>query len=215
MNSSEKRNDRPIEREAQIAAYFDGEMTPEQAAAFESRMQTDEALRREVEQWREALEAVGEWMAMDAPGVERVATLAIPSVAGKQYADDTAKRVVFPRKEPVWLFRFRPLAWGSLAAAVIFVAGFYVGQMTHGGAVPLPGDRADSQAFQNEVKPTPTPSERQPSERGQIEAAGVPVQRYTDELGRLVVETTLQGSGARALWVVDGKFQLAQSLQNR
>jgi len=66
-----------------------------------------------------------------------------------------------------------------------------------------------------QVKPEKTPAvpgNQQTPEKERKEIAGLSA-RYTDERGRLVVETTLKGSGARALWVVDGEFQLAQSTQ--
>jgi len=206
--------DLPKEREDQIVAYLNGELTPEETVAFERRIETDGALCRQVEQWREALEAARDWMRSDAPGVERVADLAIPSVASKPRAD-AAKRSIFSRKEPVRPFSFRSLAWAGLAAAAIFFAGFSLGQMAQRPTGLSPGSGATGAAVQQTTKPTPTPSEQQHPDRGQIELAGVPAQRYTDEQGRLVVETTLQGSGARALWVVDGKFQLAQFSENR
>jgi len=207
MESSENRN--PENREDQIAAYLDGELAPEQAAAFESRMQSDAALRRDVEQWREALEAARDWMAAEAPGMERAARLLAPSVAPRNGSAIKPARVLS--------LALRPLLRRGLAAAAIFVAGFCFG-LELKSRTPAPNGGL-SGAPPGIVRPepvnaTPTPSAPGPPAATEREAAGLPNQRYTDEHGRLVVETTLKGSGARALWVVDGKFQLAQFSQN-
>jgi len=68
-------------RDDRIAAYLDGEMTHQQMTDFESQMQEDTSLRRQVERWREALAAARDWMNAEAPGVKRVTELRIPEVA--------------------------------------------------------------------------------------------------------------------------------------
>lgn len=208
MESPENRN---LEnREDQIAAYCDGEMTPDEATAFERRMQSDAALRRDVEQWREALDAARDWMATEAPGTDRAARLEVPAVAHRAKAAIKPARIVsvFSRS---WLRH-------GLAAAAIFLAGVYFGFELKGGT-PAPSSGVTGappgQISPEPVQTAPAPighPEPAPAER---EVAVLPNQRYTDEHGRLVVETTLKGSGARALWVVDGKFQLAQFLPNQ
>ena len=192
------------ERQDRIAAYVDGEMTSDEAAAFERRMETDEALRRDVEQWREAIEAARHWMAADAPGVERVAALKVPSVAGRR---SSAAR-------PARVLTIRSVAWRGIAAAAIFVAGLYVGQMTQRAATAPDRDGTKIRPAQHVTRPEktqPTQGESTRPEKVEGKIAGLSAQHYTrDENGRLVIETTLKGSGAQALWVVDGGFQLAQ-----
>ena len=66
-------------------------------------------------------------------------------------------------------------------------------------------------------QPAPTPERPTPAQAGEEkmrQAAVQNVQNPTyikDENGRLRVETTLAGSGTRAVWIVDGSFQVAQA----
>jgi len=203
MHPPEKRDEERRDREDQIAAYLDGEMTPDEAAAFENRMRADESFRREVEQWRDALEAARDWMNADAPGIERVAELEMPRLGPPEIRPWRSARIL----------SVRPFVWRGVAAAGIFAAGVFIGQMTkQGAAVQKPGSLEATtmpHAVQPEKTPAPQPGQPIPEEPG-MELASAPT-RVTDEKGRLVVETTLKGSGSRALWVVDGSFQIAQS----
>jgi anti-sigma factor RsiW len=205
-----KREGRGGENEEKIAAYLDGEMTPQEVAAFENRMKEDEALRREVDHWRRALDAAREWMSAEAPGVERVASLAIPSLVKRTDSVHAADAPLPSARPSARVWRIRSLAWGALAAAAIFVAGFCLGQITPRAGVPAPSGSAERPSVKQGATPAPTPRAMPTPESGQVEVAAAHAQRYTDEHGRLVIETTLKGSGARALWVVDGKFSLAQ-----
>jgi anti-sigma-K factor RskA len=203
MHPPEKRDEEREDREDQIAAYLDGETTPDEAAAFENRMRADESFRREVEQWRDALEAARDWMNADAPGIERVAQLDIPRLGPPAIRSRRSARV----------FSVRSLAWRAVAAAAIFAAGVFIGQTTKQGTAAQKPGSFDATQVPGVVKPdkTPAPQPGQLSpEEPRMELASAPT-RVTDEKGRLVVETTLKGSGSRALWVVDGGFQIAQS----
>lgn len=227
MNRQEKQ-----EQDERLMAYLEGEMTPDEAAAFDAFMEKDETLRVQCAQWRKALDAAREWTCADAPGVERVENLQMPVVPQRAKPVSAAARRHVSQRDFTHFFSLRWLVWAG-AAAAIFIAGFGVGQMAGPGALPLPRgggkqvvvDKADYPTPTPEMPtPSPVPKEQtaatsptreQPSERGRVEVADIPTQRYTDEHGRLVVETTLKGSGARAFWVVDGTFQLAQSVENR
>jgi hypothetical protein len=180
----------------QIAAYVDGDMTPGEAGRFERRMADDPALRREVDTWREALDSARQWMDAETPGVESVDELAIPHVASR-------------RRMSV-----RPALVRSLAAAAIFVAGVCVGALPRqSDTTPEPATVAPSppQATDTERPPQPRPQAPEPQHARMAQAT--PRRHARTENGRLVVETTLKTSGARALWVVDGTFRLAQAAE--
>lgn len=184
------------EREDRIAAFVDGEMTPDEMAAFERRMRGDEALRRDVEQWRDAVEAARDWMDADVPGTERLAGLAIPSVANR----------VSRHSEPARVLDLRRLVRGAAAAAAIFVFGFYIGHVTQGRA-PVPvGDSVVENPQPTPTIEKPAPPERQSPGPGREVAQA---RRYfTDERGRLLVETQLADSRGTAFFVIDRSFQL-------
>jgi anti-sigma factor RsiW len=207
MSSPEKRDDGNGGSEARIAAYLCGETTSEEAAAFEHLMEADEALGREVEQWRRALDAARDWMAADAPGVERVAQLAAPSLHGRENRGGARARVL----------TIRAFVWRAMAAAAIFALGIVVGQKTgHLPAAPnAPGlvQTTPTPGGTGPAQSPPVQREKTPAEEARVEVAGLS-SRYTDEKGRLIIETTLKGSGTRAMWVVDGTFQLAQFAQH-
>ena len=94
--------------------------------------------------------------------------------------------------------------------AITDVAGVLVGHMFQANAKPdLPVITVPPVTTQATPQVTPAPVKPQPQNEDRQLAAAPP--RYTDEKGVIVVETTLKGSGARALWVIDGGFQLAQS----
>ena len=193
-----------------IAAYLDGEMTSDEGAAFERLMEADKSLRREVDQWRDAFEAARDWLTAEPPGIERVDDLAIPSVARR-------------RARAMWtgdLFNvfLRPYVWRTVAAAVIFVAGFFVGLVTHSEFSP-PEDRGEIKRGVEQVTSEPTPAiprtsgkesreaPVEPQSKGAVQLAQLPSLRHSiDEKGRIIIET-----GARAVWVVDGNFQIAKT----
>lgn len=209
----------PNEQEqAQIHSYLAGEMTAEQAAAFERRMRADEALRRHTEEWRQAIAAARDWVESEAPGVERVDSLPIPSVSRATLAKD------FPLRLPQ--AARRASLWRWVAVAAVFLAGFVVGHLSQ--PKPPAGDRERPTAGIQEptVQITGEGQRETGPMRAQVPArlADLPEParpshpertrpaRFTSEdNGRLLIETTLQGSGARAIWVVDGNFELTQS----
>ena len=212
MDSIEKNDGGSTEDDLQdqIAAYFGGEMTPKEAAAFERLVETNEALRRQVDEWRDAFEAARDWMGAGAPGVERVETLAIPIVATR-------------RSRRVWLNALiRSYAWRGVAATAIFVLGFVVGFTWHPQVSP-PGDREGIKSTElsppvdrGEIKrgvdlphtvgETTETAPAAPQAKEAVEFAQLPALRHSvDEKGRIIIET-----GTHALWVIDGGFQIAQ-----
>jgi hypothetical protein len=215
------------DRETQIACYIDGEMTPEEAAAFARAMAGDAKLRTEAEQWRAAFEAAREWMTADVPGdvpgLERASEIVVPQIEGPAVVVRTigaSKRTLpsgrgtaldaLPHGRASALIVRRPALWQVAAAAAIFVIGFVLGQIANKPAAqPSPSSVAQPSP---PPQAAPTPSRKEDHPSGGPRIAGAPKPRYTkDEHGRVVVETTLEGSGARALWVVDAGFQLSQS----
>jgi hypothetical protein len=192
-------------REAQIAAYVDGQMASDEAAAFERQMETDEALCREVGEWRAALEAGRAWVDAEAPGVERMEALDVEALI------DGGPREMRPTR----VLTVRQHVWRIAAAAAIFAAGVLVGQLGRQGASAPAGHRVD-------VTPTPTRTfnqntqpiegDRPPKHEERRTVAQLETVQYThDERGRLVVETTLKTSGGRASWVVDGNFDVVET----
>lgn len=203
------------------AAYLTGEFSAEEAAEFEREMAEDPGLREEVEACRRALEQVNLWMRAEAPGESALVALPPLPILRKGENADTSYRA--PR---VWWGRprFAPspflgerrgegrggLRWAlqGLAACVIFALGFALGSSTStpprleeaplqltaqaSAAMPVPG-----RAVETTKQTTPKPRGAEPS-RTQV----------VDEGGRLVIETNLAGSTARAVWVVDGNFRL-------
>ena len=118
--------------------------------------------------------------------------------------------------------RFALGVWRWLAVAAVFVSGFIVGQLSQ----PKPSVEEGQRPAAGPQQPTlPTTVEGQGrmesivphvSPEGATRLATRPElgqpQRYTsEEHGRLIIETTLRNTGARALWVVDGAFGLTQS----
>jgi hypothetical protein len=199
-----------MDRQEQITNWLTGEMTPEEASEFERRMQEDESLRAEVEESRLALEAAGAWFEGEAPGVEQVDKLPAPQVA-------TGKVVQHPSRSiaPVSLWRW-------VAAAAIFAGGFFMGQQAQlpSGAVGE-GMRPEETSIQRPVleRESIAAPENTPALEGEVQVAlqdveqdeVEPVRYATEKDGRVIVETTLTGSGAQAFWVVDGSFKLAQN----
>ena len=179
------------EIQEQIAAYCDGEMTPEERSAFEERIEKDENLRSEVDRWLDAVGAAKDWMHLDAPGVERVEALPIPTVSKRSSA-------WFGSLFGLYLPRYTAAA---CAALVIFLSGYFAGVMSQSSVVPSIQESTVKEAV------TPTPSESD----APIQLAHLPdTYRASQENGRVVIETTLKGVGTRALWVVDGKFRLEE-----
>lgn len=121
--SHETENQAPPQGEASQAAldYVLGEMAPAEAAGFERRLSQDEGLRREVQAWRDAVDAGEQWAAAPPPGAERAAAVPIPRVAP-------------PAAAGVNLFHFIRPEWAWAIAATI-VAGML-------GALALGGGKA-------------------------------------------------------------------------
>ena len=197
----------------QFIASLEGELEPDAAQTFEREMDRDPALLREVETWRETLEAARDWAVADAPGAERADALAVPVDANE------------PPPARVVAVRPRPLVWQAAAAAAIFITGVWVGGATKASDAPNSSTgQIGSQPREAVERPIPTPQKPNNADfdgkvtQPKIEQAtdGAPFvaavsTRYAqDERCRLTIETTHR-TGARALWVVDGGFQVAQT----
>lgn len=202
-------------KQDEIAAYVGGEMESEEAARFERRMEGDETLRREVEEWRKAFAAAEEWAGSEPPGIDRAAQIKVPALPTRK--TEHLRRVIASLRTG-----FRP----RLATAVVFLAGFVVGAFLFRQPAPMSSQQEGTPVeppvtvtveqqdtgvpVEDEKGPEPEPPEpRQESPETQV--AAVSQARYvTQDDGRVVVETTLARSGARVVMVVDGGFQINQ-----
>ncbi|MCX7016020.1 MAG: hypothetical protein NTW86_26265 [Candidatus Sumerlaeota bacterium] len=217
-------------REEQIAAFVDGEMTDSERAAFERRMEGDAALRRDVEEWREALAAARAWAVAEPPGVERADSIQVPSAAVRSIATRRIGRQSARRPARVVEVSWLRLARRAAAVAAVFVVGFGLGRLTNapvsgspkptnttpaaGEAVPNAVEVAATPsatvklAPTNESAPAAAPASRQARHEQQAIASAAPPFYKTEENGRLILETRLRGSGGSATWVVDGRFRM-------
>ncbi len=212
-----------------IAAYLAGDLSPSGMAAFEQEMETNPALRMEVESLRGMMGEVRGWMLADAPGSERVADL-IPPI-------HLTPKSPLPQGEGTFCSPFSSWekgvggmrlgtagVWSSgyryvlqaLAACLIFFLGYALGTSTT--SLPTIEELAPPPQLVTHAPqatpapvvvpavmeiPTPPPPKAEPVHQ--------PVRtQAVDEGGRLVIETTLTGSTSRAVWVVDGNFRLEQ-----
>ncbi len=191
------------EREEQIAAYVNGEMTAEETAAFERLMESDERLHQEVEEWRRALDAAREWMMQETPGIDRVDALEIPHMVTAQ----EKLQEISPKP------RYLPFLRYAMAAAAIFIVGFFLGTQWPLSArigAPMISEKPPLEIEKEADLPSPSPI--QPVETVRSRLAELDARRsITRQNGRLIIETTLKETNARALWVVDAGFRPAQS----
>jgi regulator of extracellular matrix RemA (YlzA/DUF370 family) len=205
-------NEQQQKKVEEIAAYVHGEMSPEEVDKFEARLHDDETLMNEVEAWRDTLHLARGWANADAPGVDRVAGLEIPSVT---------KPKVFgiPRGKLLSLI----LRKGAVAAA-IFAMGFVFGMARQQGPStpalePGPGNERISQEKAQREPQTEQTMPEVPA--GKTEVASVDPEKAqrtrtthtTERDGRIIIETRRGDSGTRAIWVVDGNFRLASAAQ--
>lgn len=201
------------EREEQMAAYVNGEMTLEEAAAFERLMESDERLHQEVEECRQALDAAREWMMQEAPGIDRVDALEIPRmVTAQEKLQEISLRqpaeVLTSRAKP----KYSSFLRYAMAAAAIFIVGFFLGNQWPLSAqigAPEISQKPPLQIEKEADLPSPLPIE--PGETVKSRLADLGARRsVTRQNGRLIIETTLEGTNAHVLWVVDAGFRLAQ-----
>ncbi len=199
------------EREEQIAAYVNGEMTLEETAAFERLMESDARLHQEVEEWRRTLDTAREWMMQEAPGIDRVDALEIPRMVTAQdkVQEISPRQPVEVLAKPKYLSFLRY----AMAAAAIFIVGFFLGTQWPVSAKIGAPEIAEKPPVEIEKQADlPSPSLPQPGETVKSRLAEFGARRsVTRQNGRLIIETTLKDSDARALWVVDAGFRLAQS----
>jgi hypothetical protein len=213
------------ERNEQINAYLSGTMPPEEARRFERLLREDADLESEVRLAREALDAARQWAAAEVPNAqEQAARLKVPRIAPAAVIRTSARGA-------------RPVFARYLAAAALFLAGILVGAMwprgmSPGGpretASPGPGvvspvlpasatPAPEKQVIPPEVPVAPRPAladagRNAPKEEAAPPARGItPLRVVESGAERLVLESTLEGSGGRATWVVDGSFRLAEN----
>lgn len=225
----------PNDDEKLIAAYVCGDLDEAARAVVERRMAKEPAFRREVEEWMRTLDTAREWMDAPPPGIEKVAGLSIPPLPllpAKTPARRVAKRPsVIQSRRPV---RTWALQW--LTAAALFLLGLFTGRWLFPAGPALESPHSIPAAHDMQAAPAPLPSPgtvspsvkrpaaippaavpNKPAPVMQSDAASgrrapsAPVRSVREANGRLIVESTLASTGAQAVWVVDGNFQLAQA----
>lgn len=188
-----------------LIAWLVGDLAPAEAEALEAGMREDAALRRRAHECSEALAAAREWFEAEPPGAARADALAIPALVVD--ARGAGGGVCAPRRF------YRVLARG-LATAAIFVVGFLAGRLSPAPPAPAPAPARVVLAIPTSPTPAPPPAPvvTAPAPAPTPEPTPTPAppaRSVREEDGRVIVETTLAGSGGRALWVVDGGFQVA------
>jgi hypothetical protein len=176
------------------------------------------------------------WVESDAPGQDRVRELRPPDLPKPPQPERTRQQRWTPHRWTENPFSVPRFALQGAVACALFAFGYFLG-----GAGTQPrwaqNERWAENPFsaQNERRWTENPfsvqapGDSHPQQEGIPEPPGTrkdsrssasPEQKKKpkpspivthEENGRLVIETTLKNSGARALWVVDGRFDLAKS----
>ncbi len=191
-------------REERLAAYlFDG-MTPAERKDFERDLENDSEFRSRYEQCLESLNCIRQWTEEDPPELARIENLQVPSLprAVIDFRKNKRMRIPFTRR---WV-------WQAAAALLLFLAGYLLGQRNETARPFSPNTAVIPSGTQATERPAPEPipavSLPVPAEEasGKNEPSLV-ANTLTEENGRLQVETTLKASGARAIWVVDGRFR--------
>lgn len=210
--------------QALIFAFLENELPPDNAKKFAAEIEQNPVLQQEVNRWREAIQSGKEWAKEEAPGIDRVETLAIPQLAAPVIS---FPEVLGQNRKSAW--RWRRYA----ATAAVFALGFlfglfaqkevsilnhppkspYYAQPTKSGEGSIPARiNVPTPATADSPKSTiPTPA-KETSPR----LASLPDTTITrEENGKVIIETTLKSSGVRAIWVVDGKFDLKMNSQTQ
>lgn len=207
MTSKEK-NDH-LEDEQRLLCFLLGDLSAEDAALFEKRLQTDVALQALEKEYRDALKRARDWLASESPGAERISTLKIPDLMGERSFRTIAER----KRAVLWKKALRRV----LATAAIFLIGFLVGQ---GFRLSVEDERPTlappfTKESVNVERTAPTPARMGESEAS-MKMADASIRRRTVQPdGRVLVETVLKETGSQALWVVDGRFRVSESLTTR
>jgi len=212
-----------------ILAMLEANETPEASVFFQERMKQNPDLVSELNAYREALAAGKEWLESEAPGADRVETLPIPAL-------DSAS--VLPLSEsPVHRLHKSFAFWRRIAAtAAVFAVGFLIGLYVQKESpilneshsrphLALPKERQEESTGviqTGQVQPTPRPSDTKekpvpPESQGVTSRlALLPDEKRTrEENGKMIIETTLKASGIRAIWVVDGNFEVQSSVSGK
>ena len=216
-------------RADRIDAYLAGDMSASDRAAFERDLAADPTLARDLAAWRAAWDAARDWAQAAPPGLARADAITLASLESLGSLESSAS------SSPDKSYRSHrsyglslPRVWRPAAAAALLLAGFALGRLSQPAAAPdrsissvptMPStlSRETSTAAQPTPQPTPTavsPVAAPPPANTDL-AMSRPAVRTTDENGRLVVETSLQRSGGQATWVIDGSFQIAETMLNR
>lgn len=228
-------DDAPRKNEELIAAYVCGDLDEAGRAAVEHRMAEEPEFRGEVQKWMRTLDAARAWLYDPPPGIEKVSELPMPALPA--LAEQLPARAVVTMP-PVTQSRRRARGWAVrwLTAAALFLLGLFTGRwlLPAGPALESPHSIPAAHDMQAAPAPLPSPGTVSPSVKRpaaippaavpnkpapvmQSDAASgrrapsAPVRSVREANGRLIVESTLASTGAQAVWVVDGNFQLAQA----
>jgi anti-sigma factor RsiW len=173
--------------EQRLLAYLNEELDPGQREAVEAELARDAALRGQLEELASSMDAAREWFALPVPGSGR------------------ADRLQVPRLSPRTVHRKRRL--GYYPARVAALAATFIVGVAVGSNYSRDGSREAAVA----APPQPEAITQQaPVSSAPVPAEPATLPHYTtDETGRLIIQTV--SHRARATWVVDGSFELAQS----
>ncbi|HNT34327.1 MAG TPA: hypothetical protein PKH07_04940 [bacterium] len=204
MNGKEKQDH--LEDEQRLLGFLLGDLSPEDAALFEKRLQTDRALQALEKEYRDALERAKDWLGSETPGAEGISALHTPSLSHTHRENVSTRHA----RSDYW----RKVTKRVLAAAAMFLIGFLFGQ---GSRLSLDNEREPlAPSFKNEsvnverMAPTPARMEEPEAPMKLVDAS---VRRQTVQPdGRVLVETVLKETGSQALWVVDGRFRVSEPL---
>lgn len=191
-------------REERLAAYlFDG-MTPAERKDFERDLENDSEFRSRYEQCLESLNCIRQWTEEDPPELARIENLQVPSLprAVIDFRKNKRMRIPFTRR---WV-------WQAAAALLLFLAGYLLGQRNETARPFSPNTAVIPSGTQATERPAPEPIPAvslpvPPEEASEKLEPSLVANTLAEENGRLQVETTLKVSGARAIWVVDGRFR--------
>lgn len=191
-------------REERLAAYlFDG-MTPAERKDFERDLENDSEFRSRYEQCLESLNCIRQWTEEDPPELARIENLQVPSLprAVIDFRKNKRMRIPFTRR---WV-------WQAAAALLLFLAGYLLGQRNETARPFSPNTAVIPSGTQATERPAPEPIPAvslpvPPEEASEKLKPSLVANTLAEENGRLQVETTLKVSGARAIWVVDGRFR--------
>lgn len=189
--------------EERIDAYLAGNMTDEERVRFERELQENSDLRVQLDQARNSVQSALKWYQEPVPGLDRL---------------DEEPLSMPPSIQPVPAVRrsMQRYFWQVVGAAAIFLVGYLVGiQMNMNPSESGSQSKTRSAEMQiidgdsTRIKPVVSPTPLLPgSQQVNVQLASAKSVKTIEEDGRIIFETQLSESRSRAVWIVDGRFNL-------